>query len=284
MVALSCLFVSLFAACDPQGQIAAVQPAAVTYPVINTRGSTMATRFNAPPGYKRIPAPPNSYTSFLRNLSLHPDGYPVHYYDGEIKQNSGIYAAVLTYDAGTKDLQQCADAVMRIRAEYLFATNQTERIHFRLTNGFVLDYSHWAQGYRLQTNGQKVEWVLAAAPSASYTSFRKYLDVVFAYAGTLSLSKELRPVAYKDIQPGDVFIVGGSPGHAITVMDVAVNAAGKKIYMLSQSYMPAQEIQVLHNPANSDISPWYELDADARRIITPQWEFSNNQLMRFGED
>ena len=284
MVALFCMAASLFAACDPQGSAVQVPPTPVSSSVINPQGHTMAARFNAPPGYRRVAAPPNSYTAFLRNLSLHPDGYPVHYYDGQIKQNPNIYTAVLTYDAGTRDLQQCADAVMRIRAEYLFATDQKDQIHFRLTNGFVLDYTHWAAGYRLRTSGNKVQWALAALPSTDYKSFRAYLDIVFTYAGTLSLSKELQPVAYKDLQPGDVLIVGGSPGHAVTVMDVAINAAGKKIYMLSQSYMPAQEIQVLHNPANNTISPWYELDTNARRIITPQWEFTTGQLMRYRQE
>ena len=124
---------------------------------------------------------------------------------------------------------------------------------------------------------------MTAAPSDDDASFRKYLDVVFAYAGTLSLSKELKPVNFKDMQIGDVLIVGGSPGHAVTVMDMAVNSAGKKCFLLSQSYMPAQEIQILHNPSNDAITPWYELQEDAQKVVTPQWEFTTNQLMRFGE-
>ena len=75
--------------------------------------------------------------------------------------------------------------------------------------------------------------------------FRRYLDMVFNYAGTLSLSKELIALPYKNLQPGDVLIQGGSPGHAVVVMDVAVNRDGKKLYLLAQSYMPAQEIHVL---------------------------------------
>jgi hypothetical protein len=29
--------------------------------------------------------------------------------------------------------------------------------------------------------------------------------------------------------------------------------------MLSQSYMPAQELQILQNPSSKELSPWYAL-------------------------
>ena len=76
---------------------------------------------------------------------------------------------------------------------------------------------------------------------------------------------------------GDVLIRGGFPGHAVIVMDVAVNSQGKKIYLIAQSYMPAQDIHVLINPANNEISPWYEVD-DAEIIETPEYIFTRNEL------
>lgn len=51
--------------------------------------------------------------------------------------------------------------------------------------------------------------------------------MVFAYAGTLSLAAELKPAALQDLEAGQVFIAGGSPGHCVIVMDVAVNGAGR---------------------------------------------------------
>ena len=115
----------------------------------------------------------------------------------------------------------------------------------------------------------------------SYASFRKYLETVFSYAGTLSLSRELQKVDYKDLTIGDVFIQGGSPGHAVIVVDIAQDNMGKKIYLLAQSYMSAQEIQVLHTPMNKSISPWYELDETQTIISTPQWDFTSSNLKRF---
>lgn len=216
----------------------------------------------------------------MQQQKLKPNGTLVHYYDGREKPNK-VAAAVLDADVGNKDLQQCADAVMRLRAEYLWKTKQYELLHFNFTSGFNADYKKWREGYRISVKGNSVSWVKTTKESQSYSSFRDYLTIVFSYAGTASLAKELKPVALKDLQIGDVFIKGGSPGHAVIVVDMAVNKAGRKVYMVAQSYMPAQDIHVLSNYNNTLISPWYELDVNASAINTPEWTFEPTQLMRF---
>ena len=80
-----------------------------------------------------------------------------------------------------------------------------------------------------------------------------------------------------EVNIGDVLIKGGSPGHAMLVVDMAVNKAGKKIILLSQSYMPAQDIHLVMNPEYPKISPWYIVDNEAD-IITPEWVFKPSQL------
>jgi Domain of unknown function (4846) len=99
--------------------------------------------------------------------------------------------------------------------------------------------------------------------------------------GSASLAKHLKPVSnFADIEPGNVLIRGGFPGHAVIVMDVAVNQAGKKIYLLAQSYMPAQDIHVLKNPMDEDLSPWYEVDSNTV-IQTPEYRFTQSELMKW---
>jgi hypothetical protein len=90
-------------------------------------------------------------------------------------------------------------------------------------------------------------------------------------------------IPYTFLQPGDVFIKGGSPGHAVIVVDVAIYPqTGKKVFLLTQSYMPAQQIQILVNPANRGLSPWYELsDNDEGKLYTPEWVFEKKDLKRF---
>ena len=81
------------------------------------------------------------------------------------------------------------------------------------------------------------------------------------------------------MQPGDVFIKGGSPGHAVIVVDMAVNSSGKKIFLLAQSYMPAQDIHILNNPMSPEFSPWYELN-DNSLIYTPEWVFKTGAFKK----
>lgn len=248
---------------------------------MNPEGNTLEKRFPVPDGFQRVALDTTSFGYYLRQLPLKPDGSTVHHYDGTKKSRSGVYLAVIDMEIGTKNLQQCADAVIRLRSEYLFRQQRYSDIHFNYTNGFRVDYTQWRNGYRVQVNGNKATYVKTAEPSSSYATFRKYLDNIFTYAGTASLVKELKPVAYADMQPGDVLIRGGSPGHAVLVADMAVNnATGQKIFLLVQSYMPAQDIQVLCNPANSQ-SAWYVLDAGNPDVITPEWSFTTSQLYRF---
>lgn len=247
--------------------------------LINPAGQTAESRINPPLGYQRESLPQNSFGAYLRNFPLEANGAKVYYYNGEQKTGN-VYVAVLKIDVGKRDLQQCADAIMRLRAEYLFGQERYDDIHFNFTNGFRADYRQWADGSRIRVNGNKVSWENFSKPDYSYPVFRAYLNYVFMYAGTLSLSQELTSTPYSELQTGDVLIQGGTPGHAVIVMDVAVNARGEKVYLLAQSYMPAQSIHILKNPTNPTLSPWYELSSKPV-IKTPEWTFTSRNLKRF---
>ena len=248
--------------------------------LINTKGNTIKTRFNPPNLFTRINVKENSFEYYLQNFPLKPYNSKVHLFNGELKYNQNLHSAVLDLDVGKRDLQQCADAIMRLRAEFLYNRKRYEKIHFNFTNGFNAEYSKWRKAYRIKVNRNKVSWVKTTDTINSYASFRKYLTMVFSYAGTLSLEKELQTVAIKDIQIGDVFIQGGSPGHAIIVVDMAINSKGDKMFLLAQSYMPAQEIHVLKNLNNKRINPWYSA-ANLQSLITPEWTFTKDDLRRF---
>jgi hypothetical protein len=107
------------------------------------------------------------------------------------------------------------------------------------------------------------------------------MELIFNYAGTLSLSKELNSVDINNLQIGDVFIQGGRPGHAVIVVDVSINKeTNEKLFLLAQSYMPAQETQILKNPNNPVISPWYNADFNGE-LNLPEWTFRSSDLKRF---
>jgi hypothetical protein len=252
---------------------------------IDPAGSTVESRFRVPSGFVRVRVEADSFAAYLRRLPLKPHPALVRCYDGRIKPNPGIYDAVVDLAIGAKDLQQCADAVIRLRAEYLYRQGRFAEIHFNFSNGFRADYSEWRQGKRIAVHGNRAHWIQAHGPTNAYRDFWAYLETVFSYAGTRSLARELTPVRPADLRIGDVFIQGGSPGHAVIVVDLAADRrTGEKVFLLAQSYMPAQDIQILRNPGRERLgkSPWYAV-AFGATLATPEWTFSHADLKRFAE-
>lgn len=152
-----------------------------------------------PNGYKKITVAENSFSEWLRFFPVKSLGGNVLLYNGKEKVNQSAQYAILDIDVGNKDLQQCADAVMRLRAEYLYSQKKINSIKFNFTNGTVCAYSKWIQGYRPKITGNKVNWQLSAQPGNTYPIFKKYLNMVFNYAGTASLEKELKQKVLTEI-------------------------------------------------------------------------------------
>lgn len=212
-----------------------------------------------PAGYQRLETSPGSIGSWLRKIQLKKNK-TVYCWDRSLKKNQSVQFAVLDIPLiplGKKDLQQCADAIMRVRAEYLFAQQRFSEIVFTDNAGKVYD---WKGG-------------------SNRSSFERYLEQVFGWCGSASLERQLVPLNEQQlIEPGDVFIKGGFPGHAMIVVDVAVNSDGERLFMLAQSYMPAQDIHIVNNPLEKKINPWYPL---SDTIITPEWTFFSSQLRKW---
>jgi hypothetical protein len=244
---------------------------------IDPEGKTVRERIRTPGGFVRKKA--DAYGEFLRDRPLEPDASPVLLYSGQMKGNQGAHVAVLSMDVGKKDRQQCADAALRLRCEYLFSAGRYGKIRYHFTNGFLFPYDKYREGYRLKLEGSKASLVKTAGRSASYGTFRQYLEVLFAYAGTRSVEKECKAVDKEDMRIGDIFIRGGSPGHCVIVIDLCENPdTGEKAFLLAQSYMPAQQIHILKNP-ESDF-PWYSLNDLRYPFETPEYTFPSECLMR----
>lgn len=242
--------------------------------------NSLINNIKPPKGFERLKDGENSFGAWLNHLPLK-ENNTVYLYNGEKKYNQSAQYKVIDIDVGDKDLQQCADAVMRLRAEYLLSSNQHRKIHFNYTNGVTIPYSKWSSGLYPSLKANKVIWV-GSSNNTSYKSFRKYMNNIFMYAGTASLEKELLSVGLEDMKIGDVFIKGGFPGHAVLVVDIAENKTTKeKCFMIVQSYMPAQNIHILNNPNESSDSPWYYINDCNSMIETPEWTFYPNQLKRF---
>ncbi len=211
---------------------------------------------------------------------MKPDGAPVRLFNGSLKARQDVHAAVLDLDPGTRDLQQCADAAIRLRAEYLYAAGRMDDIAFHFTSGFPCAFSDWRTGHRVSVRDSDVRWVTGGGNDSSAASLRRYLDLVFTYAGTASLPRDVESVAAgAGPEPGDLYLHPGSPGHAMTVIDVAVRG-DDRVMLLVQSYMPAQEIHVVRNPASTDGSAWIRV-GEGPVLVTPEWRFAWSELRRF---
>ena len=245
------------------------------------RADTLAARLAPPAGYQRVAVATGSFGAWLRELPLKPGRPDVTLFNGRPKGRQDVHEAVLDLDVGGRDLQQCADAVMRLRAEWLWSAGRWKEIAFDATSGERVSYARWREGGRPRARGRRIVWDQVDEQDLSYRGMRRYLDFVFMYAGSASLSRELRRVAKAaDLEPGDVFIQGGYPGHAVLVADVAVSAAGDKVFLLAQSYMPAQDIHVLRDFAEPGLSPWFRAE-EGKPLETPEWTFPSGSLRRF---
>jgi hypothetical protein len=239
-------------------------------------------RIDPPKGFARAKAQKGSFGSWLRGLPLKPGKPAVMLFDGRKKARQDVHHAIVDIDVGKKDLQQCADAAIRLWAEYLFARGKALNASFHFTSGDECPFSRWAKGERPTVVLDRVFWTRTGRAGTSHDIFREWLDTVFRYAGTRSLEKELSPALDpKNVEIGDVFIEPGSPGHAVIVVDAAIEpGTGRKAFLLVQSYMPAQEMHVLVSP--DPISPWYTADF-GDTLATPEWKFAKGHHKRFSE-
>lgn len=235
-------------------------------PDTGTRRYQWIQSIQPPAGFLRSPVTPGSFSEYLRCLPLKQENNIVYLYNGQPKTNQAAQFAVVDMDVGDRDLQQCADAVIRLRAEYLYQNARYDEIRFTFARD--REYRHYTDYCRGDYSRGK---------------FRSYLNWIFAYANTTSLAGELEPVTdTTDVQTGDVFIQTGRPyGHAVIVVDLARHPkTGQKVFLLAQSFMPAQQIHVLKNPGSPDLNPWYPVDF-GQTLVTPEWIFKKGDHKRF---
>lgn len=211
--------------------------------LLQVNQNTLSTRIETPSGYKRIEVEKSSFGGFIRDLEVKPDQSPILDYQGNQIMNQSSHLAIINLDVGKKDLQQCADACIRIRAEYLWNRNEKDALSFQLTNGQKVHWKEWSEGMRPHLKNNKITFSKDSEKDESKANFRKWLDFVYTYAGTISLSKQLHPT--NELSIGDIIVTPGSPGHVVMIADIAENSRHERIYLLLEGYTPAQSIHVL---------------------------------------
>lgn len=250
--------------------------------LINEKGLTIKDRILAPKGFTIINEETGSFGEYIQKFKLKAFGSPILKYDGSEIATQNLHVGIFDIDTGMKDLQQCADAVIRLRAEYLYKNKRFEDIKFHFTSGDLVTWNDYKNGVRAFVNGNNVSFRTTARADDSYQNFRNYLDLIFNYAGTISLNKETFAVLNtSDLKTGDILITPGSPGHVVFIAGVAENEKKEKLFLLAEGYTPAQSIHILKNPDEPGISPWYKLDTKNTETSTARYLFDVTNFRRF---
>ena len=183
-------------------------------------------------------------------------------------------AAVATLDVGKQDLQQCADAAMRLHAEWLWQEGRADEASYP-SGGGAIPWRRFRTGVEPRPSERGFSWVPRGRPRDDHANYRRYLDAVFMWANTVSLA-HATPSPERP-HPGDFFVLPGAPGHTVVVLDVAEAADGRRVALIGQSFMPAQSFHVLRP---SQTRSWFVLQQDGS-VMTPFWRrFPGSSLRR----
>ena len=244
-------------------------------------------RFAPPAGFARDPVTPRSFGAWLRRLPLAAPGTPVVSHRGAVilPPDHPNLAAVVAIDVGSRDLQQCADSILRLHAEWQYAEGRRD-LTYRAANRSQIPFARWARGERTVAEGAGFSWTTSGRADDSHASLRGWLDAVFMYANTGSLARDTDRVALADLRPGDFVVQPGAPGHAVLVLDVARAADGRRALLLGQGFMPAQSFQVLERAGprrhGRGRDPWFIVEVGDLALDTPFWApFPWSALRRF---
>lgn len=249
--------------------------------LIYKEGRTIKTRIKVPEGFKRILPEEQTFSHYIQNYPLKEASAEVINYDRNPYIFQQGHVGVLEVPVPSNGLQQCADALIRIRSEYLWATNRKEEIGFKFTSGHYCSWTKYAQGYRPKINGNNVTFSKTATPNDSKENFYKYLNLIYTYAGTYSLSQELKKILnLSEVKIGDLLIYPGFPGHVMMVGDIIENLDGERRFAFFQGNTPAQSVHIIKNISDTGMNPWYDLK-DKTSLDTPIYTFSSFEMVRF---
>ena len=201
-------------------------------PELAEAGVTIEEALPPPYGAERVES--DAFGLWLRQRTLAAADAPVLAYNGhEIAKRSPWRVVQLPMVQG--DLQQCADAIIRERAEWLKETGQP--VSFYATSGDPIPWERFRAGEDPYDAGNRIAW-----RAGSDQTWDGYLTRVFTWAGSASL-QNLETQAASEPRAGMILVQGGFPGHGVLLMDVA--RQGDTFYFLAaQSFMPAQSFHL----------------------------------------
>lgn len=229
---------------------------------------TIAEAYPPPPGAHRVPA--DAFGAWLGQRLLAEPERPVRTWDGRVVAQD---ARVIELPLVPGDLQQCADTAIRLRAEFL--REQGLPVSFHATSGDPVPWARWVQGERPRAVGRGLQWSGGGRAGDDAESWSRYLAAVFTWAGTASLERH-DTVPADAPRAGDLVVQGGFPGHAVILLDVAVQPDDTTWVLVGEGFMPAQDAHVQHGPHRG----WWRWDPEAG-LALPYWPLPASALRRW---
>jgi hypothetical protein len=251
--------------------------------------ASLADRIAEPAGFHRIPAKPGTFADWLRHLPVASEKTPVTNHRGKVtlKEADPRIAAVIMLQPHSEHLLAGANILTRLRAEFQWTAHQREDLAFHYTSGHQATWRDWATGQRPTVAGKKVKLAKSAEPDDSRQSFCDYIETLLRYASGYSILEDTLPLSASQtpggppsppIAPGDIFIRNGRGQHAVMVLDVVIDKAGRTAVLLGRGGTPAQTFHVLRSPNGS---PWFGLTPDQPIAIDKTTSLKPSNLRRW---
>jgi len=231
-------------------------------------------------GFTRIPAPAGSFAAWLRYIPISPADTPVTTGKRKIvfSANDPLLAAVISLQPRTEKALAGPNMLVRLRAEYCWATEHISSLGFHFTSGHLASWNQWAEGRRPTVSGKMVVFTSAAERDESRESFCSYLETIFQYSSVYSVFDDTQPVTDGSIAPGDVFLRAGKNACSLMVLDVATKTGGEVRVVLGDAGTPAQTFHVIKSATGS---PWFPIIRDDDLTIGPKRALRMRDLRRW---
>ncbi|MBB5225114.1 hypothetical protein DYE50_00365 [Treponema ruminis] len=257
--------------------------------LVQGEGKNIVERIKVPPKFKRIKAEPQSFAGYLRNYPLKEAASPLLLHNGNQKSNQEAHACIFDMPPESK-LQENSQTIVRLYAQYLYASGKEKEISFHLTNGEICKWTEWLSDCERKRNLRKdvandlKKWTKYEKPVSKKEKdefFRSYLKNIFAHTSPLSMMEyESKSIEINQVRTGDILFDLNKPGYICMVVDICKNPeTGEKAYLLAQSSSPASDFYVLKNPKLVN-DPWYHEEDFRMPAETPEYLFPKDSWRR----